>query len=69
LVVVLTKMILVDLAAVPTEWRVVLFMGFGGLMLAISYVLPRIAPDWNKVSSEKKENKTDTGAGGPPSLP
>jgi hypothetical protein len=68
LVVVLTKMILVDLAAVPTEWRVVLFMGFGGLMLAISYVLPRIAPDWNKMPSDSKPPSAPKSGDVPPPL-
>jgi uncharacterized membrane protein len=68
LVVVLTKMIFVDLAAVPTEWRVVLFMGFGGLMLGISYVLPRIAPDWNKMPPDSKPSQTPEGGDGPPPL-
>lgn len=67
LVVVLAKMILVDLATVPTEWRVVLFLGFGLLLLGISYVLPRIAPDWNKAPEDPKTK--GTGPDVPPNLP
>lgn len=69
LVVVLAKMILVDLANVPAEWRVVLFLGFGLLLLGISYVLPRIAPDWNKAPQEPKAPSPSPGPGVPPSGP
>jgi uncharacterized membrane protein len=31
------KLFLVDLAAVETVWRILLFAGFGGLFLLISY--------------------------------
>ncbi|MDX6765439.1 MAG: DUF2339 domain-containing protein [Candidatus Methylacidiphilales bacterium] len=71
LLVVVVKMVLVDLGQLPSEWRVVLFIGFGLLMLAISYLLPRIAPDWNKGApgegpSPMKEKETETT---PPAAP
>lgn len=34
------KVLLVDLPAVPMIWRVVLFMGLGALLLAVSYAVP-----------------------------
>ncbi len=33
------KLFLVDLAEVEALWRVLLFLGFGGLFLALSYYL------------------------------
>ncbi len=33
------KLFLVDLAEVEAIWRVLLFLGFGGLLLALSYYL------------------------------
>lgn len=41
--VVLGKLILVDLATLDAVWRVLLFLGLGGLMLLCSYLLPRLA--------------------------
>lgn len=42
LLLVLGKLFLVDLAAVEPVWRVLLFIGLGGLMLGCSYLLPRL---------------------------
>ncbi len=39
LFVVVGKLFLVDLSEVEPVWRVVLFLGFGGLFLALSYYL------------------------------
>jgi len=36
------KLFFVDLAALPALWRIVLFLGFGGAFLAISYLLPNL---------------------------
>jgi len=36
------KLFLVDLAGVEAAWRILLFMGFGGLFLALSYYLPHL---------------------------
>ncbi len=36
------KVLLFDLAAVPGLWRVLLFMGLGGLLLLVSYLVPSI---------------------------
>ena len=33
----LTKLFLVDLAVLAPVWRIMLFMGFGGLFLVLSY--------------------------------
>lgn len=35
-----SKVLLVDLPDVPMIWRVVLFMGLGALLLAVSYAVP-----------------------------
>lgn len=36
------KVLLFDLAAVPGLWRVLLFMGLGGLLLVVSYLVPSL---------------------------
>jgi uncharacterized membrane protein len=36
------KLFLVDLAGVEAVWRILLFLGFGGLFLALSYYLPHL---------------------------
>ncbi|MDQ4127635.1 MAG: DUF2339 domain-containing protein [Actinomycetota bacterium] len=36
------KLFLVDLAGVEAVWRILLFMGFGGLFLVLSYYLPHL---------------------------
>lgn len=38
-----TKLVVVDLQAVDTQWRIALFMGFGAALVAISYFWPRLA--------------------------
>ena len=41
-VVTVLKVLLFDLAAVPGLWRVLLFMGLGGLLLLVSYLVPSL---------------------------
>ena len=36
------KVLLFDLSAIPTLWRVLLFMGLGGLLLLVSYFVPSL---------------------------
>jgi uncharacterized membrane protein len=36
------KVLVFDLAAVPGLWRVLLFMGLGGLLLLVSYLVPSL---------------------------
>ena len=36
------KVILIDLAEVPALWRILLFMGLGGLLLLVSYLVPSL---------------------------
>jgi len=38
------KLFLVDLASLPPLWRIALFLGFGGVFLGISYLLPGLLP-------------------------
>lgn len=38
------KLFLVDLAALPALWRILLFLGSGGLFLLLSYSLPGLIP-------------------------
>jgi uncharacterized membrane protein len=54
LMLVVAKLFLVDLARLETIWRVLLFVGFGAVFLALSYYFPRL---W-KVGS-KEETATD----------
>ena len=44
LLLVVAKLFLVDLAALETIWRVLLFMGFGALFLLLSYLLKNLLP-------------------------
>ncbi len=37
------KLVLFDLRAVDTEWRILLFMGFGAVLVALSYFWPRLS--------------------------
>ena len=48
LLLVVAKLFLVDLAALETIWRVLLFMGFGALFLLLSYLLKNLLPDPEK---------------------
>jgi uncharacterized membrane protein len=41
--IVVGKLLFVDLAEVAAHWRILLFMGFGGVLLALGYYLPRLA--------------------------
>lgn len=45
LMLVVAKLFLVDLARLETIWRVLLFVGFGGVFLALSYYFPKL---WKK---------------------
>jgi uncharacterized membrane protein len=60
LLVVVAKLLIVDMASVAAIWRIILFMGLGGLMLLVSYVLPRLAA---------KATATEVSPGQPPPLP
>ena len=42
LLVVVIKLLIVDLAALETIWRILLFMGFGGLFLLLSYFFKKL---------------------------
>jgi uncharacterized membrane protein len=64
LAVVLGKLLLVDMASVAALWRILLFIGMGGLFLLASYVLPKLAPP---VPSE--HNTTPPKAPGSPEPP
>ena len=50
LMLVVAKLFVVDLTQLETIWRVLLFVGFGGVFLALSYYFPKL---W------KAESKTD----------
>lgn len=61
LFVVVGKLFLVDLSEVEPAWRVVPFLGFGGLFLALSYYLrglwrPRAAGDRTTASTRERED-------------
>ena len=45
LMLVVAKLFIVDLARLETIWRVLLFVGFGGVFLALSYYFPKL---WKK---------------------
>ncbi len=45
LMLVVAKLFMVDLARLETIWRVLLFVGFGGVFLALSYYFPKL---WKK---------------------
>ena len=42
LLVVIAKLFLVDLAKLEAVWRILLFLGFGGLLLLLSYFFPKL---------------------------
>ena len=44
LLVVVAKLFIVDLSELEAVWRILLFLGFGGLLLLMSYFFPRL---WN----------------------
>ncbi len=44
LLVVVAKLFIVDLSELEAVWRILLFLGFGGLLLLLSYFFPRL---WN----------------------
>ena len=54
LLVVIAKLFLVDLAKLEAVWRILLFLGFGGLLLLLSYFFPKLwkgEPDEAEASS------------------
>lgn len=53
LLIVVGKLFLLDLATVAAIWRILLFMGFGGAFLLLSYYFPRL---WRSSSSESDQN-------------
>jgi uncharacterized membrane protein len=53
--IVVGKLFLVDLAELETIWRIVLFLGFGGLLLMVSYFLERLI----KPSKDKQNEKAE----------
>jgi len=55
LMLVVAKMFVVDLARIETIWRVLLFIGFGGVFLALSYYFPKL---WKKNAGESSSDKT-----------
>jgi uncharacterized membrane protein len=61
LFVVIGKLFLVDLSEVEPAWRVVLFLGFGGLFLALSYHLRGI---WRPSAAGAPDHRFDTGTKG-----
>lgn len=62
LFVVVGKLFLVDLAWVGTAWRILLFLGFGGLFLVLSYYLQSL---WRPGKDAGGETKDDAGPGWP----
>jgi len=56
------KLFLVDLAEVEALWRVLLFLGFGGLFLALSYYLHSL---WRPGSGESSTKLPRRGGGSP----
>jgi uncharacterized membrane protein len=67
LAVVLGKLLLVDMASVAALWRILLFIGMGGLFLLASYVLPKLAPPVPSESGAVPEQAP--GSSEPPPLP
>ena len=55
LLLVVGKLFLVDLTQLEAIWRILLFFGFGGLFLILSYYMPSL---WK--SSSVKENRNET---------
>ena len=57
LLVVVAKLLLVDLTSLDAVWRILLFLGFGGIFLALSYYLQAL---WRaKSGPSKPAGKTD----------
>jgi len=52
LMLVVAKLFMVDLARLETIWRVLLFVGFGGALLALSYYFPNM---WKKAESVEND--------------
>jgi hypothetical protein len=57
------KVLLVDLASIPTLWRVLLFMGLGTLMLVVSYFVPALVQG-RRVNGEEPAPKRSEGVKG-----
>ena len=54
LMLVVAKLFVVDLARLETIWRVLLFVGFGGVFLALSYYFPKL---WKKDAGGRPETR------------
>ncbi len=54
---VVLKLFIVDLAELDPVWRIVLFIGLGGLLLLVSYLFPSI---WKGEEEEKRAAAIDT---------
>ncbi|MFQ5570390.1 MAG: DUF2339 domain-containing protein [Rhodothermales bacterium] len=52
LMVVVGKLFVVDLAKLEAVWRILLFLGFGGLLLLLSYFFPRL---WKPTTDDEEE--------------
>lgn len=52
LLVVVGKLFIVDLSELEAVWRILLFLGFGGLLLLLSYFFPRL---WNPDAEPDEE--------------
>ena len=52
LLVLVIKLFIVDLANLETLWRVLLFMGFGGVFLTLSYYFKNLWKDGDEIKSE-----------------
>lgn len=61
LVVTIAKLIFVDLADLDPIWRIGLFLGFGAVLLGVSYILPNL---WRSGAGEggERSGAADTGA-------
>jgi len=59
------KLFFVDLAALPALWRIALFLGFGAVFLAISYLLPglTVGPSMGPSRQPEAEKKPEAEEG------
>ncbi len=61
LLVVVVKLFLVDLARLEAVWRILLFLGFGGLLLLLSYFFPKLWKPNNDDEEEEAEPEATPG--------
>ena len=59
LLVVVAKLFVVDLARLDAVWRILLFLGFGGLLLLLSYFFPKL---WKPEKEAVKEDAAEESA-------